>query len=66
MNGNSLPIDEIQAVNKELSFIKTVFQTLKPEDITLQINNVMSILKELLEKNKHQYPNNILKNPTIL
>lgn len=66
MTGNSLSIDEMQAVNKELSFIKTVFQTLKPEDITLQINNVMSILKELLEKNKHQYPNNILKNPTIL
>ena len=63
---NSLSSEEMLAVNKELYFIQTILHTLQPEEFNLDINNVLSILKELLEKNKNQYPGKYLKDPKLL
>ena len=51
MTGNSLSNDEIQSVNKELTFIKTILLTLKPEEFNLDVSIVQVNMKELLEKN---------------
>ena len=66
LTGSLLSAEDLQDVNKELTFLKGIFQALKPADFNFDVKIALKELDEILDKNTTFYPDKFIKKPYLL